>query len=231
VFAKHAYMPTTLIGGIVLSIVIFAMVAAFLAMRLYAVLGKRTGHEQPLSRSASEFIPSLGKTNDEPVDSSSVPVDQHLPEPSAEAGLRAISTADRNFNAGEFIDGAKSAYRMILEAFWAGREEDYAPFVSDEVKAAFATAIAERSEQGHVLDNRLISIDRAIISEAELISGEANVTVTFDADIAAVTRDSEGSVVAGSLTDAVATHDSWTFSRNVKSSDPNWILTHADESA
>jgi predicted lipid-binding transport protein (Tim44 family) len=231
VLAKHAYMHITLIGGIVLSIVIFAMVAAFLAMRLYAVLGKRTGHEQPLSRSGNEFIPSIGKANDEPQDAVVAPVDQHLPEPSAEAGLRAISTADRNFNAGEFIDGAKSAYRMILEAFWAGREEDYAPFVSDEVKAAFAAAIAERTEQGHVLDNRLITIDRAIISEAELIDGEASVTVTFDADIAAVTRNSEGNVVAGSLTDAVATHDSWTFSRTVKSSDPNWILIHADESA
>ncbi len=213
-----------------LSIVIFAMVAAFLAMRLYAVLGKRTGHEQPLSRNANEFVPTLARTDDV-ADAAPAVVDQTLPEPGAEAGLRAIGTADRNFNAGQFIDGAKSAYRMILEAFWAGREDDYAPFVSDEVKAAFASAIAQRTEQGHVLDNRLITIDRAIISEAMLENGEASVTVTFDADIAAVTRDGAGNVVAGSLTDAVATHDSWTFSRNVKSSDPNWILTHAEESA
>jgi predicted lipid-binding transport protein (Tim44 family) len=231
VLAKHAYMHLTLIGGIVLSIVIFAMVAAFLAMRLYAVLGKRTGHEQPLGRQSNEFVPTLAKTNGDAEDVVAAPVDQQLPEPGAEAGLRAIGTADRNFNAGQFIEGAKSAYRMILEAFWAAREDDYAPFVSDEVKVAFASAIAERAEQGHVLDNRLITIDRAIISEATLESGEATVTVTFDADIAAVTRDSNGNVVAGSLTDAVATHDSWTFSRSVKSSDPNWILTHAEESA
>lgn len=210
--------------------VIFAMVAAFLAMRLYAVLGKRTGHEQPLSRTTNEFVPTLARTDDAS-DAAPAVVDQSLPEPGAEAGLRAISLADRNFSAGEFIDGAKSAYRMILEAFWAGREDDYAPFVSDEVKAAFASAIAERAAQGHVLDNRLVTIERAIISEATLENGEATITVTFDADIAAVTRNSEGGVVAGSLTDAVVTHDSWTFSRNVKSSDPNWILTHADESA
>jgi predicted lipid-binding transport protein (Tim44 family) len=231
VLAKHAYMHLILIGGIVLSIVIFAMVAAFLAMRLYAVLGKRTGHEQPLGRQANEFVPTLARGNDDIQDVTPSTVDQTLPEPNAEAGLRAISMADRNFSAGEFIDGAKSAYRMILEAFWAGREEDYAPFVSDEVKAAFAAAIAERTTQGHVLDNRLVTIERAIISEATLENGEASVTVTFDADIAAVTRNTEGAVVAGSLTDAVVTHDSWTFSRNVKSSDPNWILTHADESA
>jgi predicted lipid-binding transport protein (Tim44 family) len=219
------------IGGIVLSIVIFAMVAAFLAMRLYAVLGKRTGHEQSISRPAAEFVPPLARGKDDAQDATQTVVDQTLPEPSAEAGLRAISMADRNFNAGEFIDGAKSAYRMILEAFWAGREDDYAPFVSDEVKAAFASAIAERTTLGHVLDNRLVTIERAIISEAALVNGEASITVTFDADIAAVTRNAEGGVIAGSLTDAVVTHDSWTFSRNVKSSDPNWILTDADESA
>lgn len=214
-----------------LSIVIFAMVAAFLAMRLYAVLGKRTGHEQPLGRQGNEFVPPLARGNDDVGDAAPGAVDQSLPEPVAEAGLRAIMLADRTFNPGEFIDGAKGAYRMILEAFWAGREEDYAPFVSEEVKSAFAAAIAERVTQGHVLDNRLVAIERAIISEAAFDNGEATITVNFDADIAAVTRDTNGAVVAGSLTDAVATHDSWTFSRAVKSSDPNWILTHADESA
>ncbi|MEK6637080.1 MAG: Tim44/TimA family putative adaptor protein [Pseudomonadota bacterium] len=213
-----------------LSIVIFAMVAAFLAMRLYAVLGKRTGHEQPFSRTTNEFVPTLTRSDDVVEIAPSI-VDQTLPEPGAEVGLRAIGAADRNFNPGQFIDGAKSAYRMILEAFWVAREEDYAPFVSDDVKAAFASAIAERTAQGHVLDNRLVVIERAIISEATFENGEANITVTFDADIAAVTRDSAGVVIAGSLTDAVTTHDSWTFTRNVKSSDPNWILTDADESA
>lgn len=212
-------------------IVIFAMVAAFLAMRLYAVLGKRTGHEQPLARHGDEFQPHLPKPNELVADPVVGALDHALPEPGAEPGLRAISLADRSFNPGEFIDGAKSAYRMILEAFWAGREEDYAPFVSEEVKSAFGAAIAERTAQGHVLDNRLVAIERAVISEARLEGTQAEVTVSFDADIAAVTRDSDGNVVAGSLTDAVSTHDSWTFSRNVRSSDPNWILVHAEESA
>ena len=210
-------------------IVLLAMVAAFLGLRLYSVLGKRTGHEQPLGHGVEDrkISPKIASV----VEDSAPTVEDLRQAPGAETGLRAISTADRNFNAAEFIEGAKSAYRMILEAFWAGREDEYAPFVSDEVKAAFASAIAERTEHGHVLDNRLVAIERAIISEAALENGEASITVTFDADIAAVTRDSGGAVVAGSLTDAVGTHDSWTFSRSVRSSDPNWILTHADESA
>lgn len=212
-------------------IVIFAMVAAFLAMRLYAVLGKRTGHEQPLARHGDEFMAALPKANDSVPDAIAGPVDTNMPEPGAEPGLRAISLADRRFNPGEFIDGAKSAYRMILEAYWAGREEDYAAFVSDEVKAAFGASIAERAAQGHVLDNRLVAIERAVISAATFEGTIATITVSFDADIAAVTRDADGAVVAGSLTDAISTHDSWTFSRNVRASDPNWILVDAEESA
>jgi predicted lipid-binding transport protein (Tim44 family) len=214
----------------VVGIVIFAMVAAFLGMRLYAVLGKRTGHEQPLARAAEVVGKKIGNAVEDVQDQIAPVSDEHQ-TPGAEAGLRAIGVADRNFNAGEFIEGAKSAYRMILEAFWAGKEDVYAAFVSDDVKAAFAAAIANRTTQGHVLDNRLITIERAVITEATLEQGQATVTVTFDADVAAVTRNTDGQVVAGSLTDAVTTHDAWTFSRNVRSSDPNWILTDTDEAA
>jgi predicted lipid-binding transport protein (Tim44 family) len=60
-------------------------------------------------------------------------------------------------------------------------------------------------------------------------NGEARVAVRFDADVAAVTRDAEGSVIAGSTSDAVQTHDVWTFVRTVRASDPNWILADTDE--
>ena len=59
----------------------------------------------------------------------------------------------------------------------------------------------------------------------------AQLTVRFDADIAAVTRDADGTVIAGSLSDAVPTVDVWTFTRTLRSDDPNWILTDTDESA
>ena len=92
-------------------------------------------------------------------------------------------------------------------------------------------AIAERKAAGHVLDNRLIAIERAVIERASLNGQMASVTVRFDADIAAVTRDAEGNAIAGSLTDAVQTHDVWTFSRHVRADDPNWILVETDEAA
>ena len=70
---------------------------------------------------------------------------------------------------------------------------------------------------------------RAMIADASLTGRDARITVNFDADIAAVTRDAHGAVVAGSVTDAVETHDVWTFARTLKSSDPNWKLADTDE--
>jgi predicted lipid-binding transport protein (Tim44 family) len=97
------------------------------------------------------------------------------------------------------------------------------------VRDSFAAAIAERKEAGHTLENRLVSIESARIESARLEGRTAFLTVHFVADIAAVTRDAEGNVIAGTLTDAVATNDSWTFSRNLKDSDPNWLLVETDD--
>jgi predicted lipid-binding transport protein (Tim44 family) len=118
---------------------------------------------------------------------------------------------------------------MILEAFWKGDEEELSYLVGDEVRASFAEAFAARKAAGHRLENRLIGIERALIVDAELRGAEASVTVRFEADIAAVTRNEAGEVVAGSLTDAVSTKDIWTFRRTLGSGDPNWLLVETDE--
>jgi predicted lipid-binding transport protein (Tim44 family) len=118
---------------------------------------------------------------------------------------------------------------MILEAYWKGDEETLGWLVEDDVRSGFAAAIAERTAAGHVLDNRLVAIERAAISEASVEGRLARITVRFDADIAAITRDQDGNLVAGSMTDAVETHDAWTFARQLRSDDPNWKLIETDE--
>ncbi len=210
-------------------VVLLAMVAAFLALRLYMVLGKRTGHEQALTKPAEERaaptpLPRPIEILPEPREIANRNI-----EPRAEAGLRAIVAAEPGFDVAQFIEGAKSAYRMILEAYWKGDEESLGWLVEDDVRSAFVEAIAERANAGHVLDNRLVSIERAMISDASVDGRQARITVRFDADIAAVTRDAEGNLVAGSMSDAVETHDIWTFARTLKSSDPNWKLADTDE--
>jgi predicted lipid-binding transport protein (Tim44 family) len=211
-------------------LVLLAMVAGFLAMRLYSVLGKRTGHEQqPLPRTAEDGaapVVQLRKA-DAPAEVRE-PFSRNI-EPGAEAGLRQIVAAEPGFDVNGFVEGAKGAYRMVLEAFWKGDDKTLYELCVPEVKAAFSEAIAQREAAGEVLDNRLVSIERAVVSGAEVQGREARITVRFDADIAAVTRGAEGQVIAGSLTDAVETHDVWTFARTLRSSDPNWKLADTDE--
>ena len=210
-------------------LVILAMIAGFMALQLYRVLGKRTGHEQPLPKPAEERTPlTLVPRPVEAIADSREPASRMV-EPKAEAGVRAIIAADSNFEVARFLQGAQAAYRMILEAFWQGDEEQLDWLAEEGVRNAFVGAIAERKAAGHSLDNRLVSIERAVIADAVLEGRLARITVRFDADIVAITRDAESVVIAGSMTDAVETHDVWTFTRTLKSSDPNWKLADTDE--
>lgn len=214
----------------VVYIVILAMVALFLGLRLYAVLGKTTG-EEPVLRNPTEDRPhpplTLPRVNEGAPDTRDI--NTGAVDVRARTGLRALIAADPNFDVGAFVEGSKSAYRMILEAFWKGDTETLDWLTEDNVRDAFAEAIKVQTEAGHVLDNRLVTIDRALITDTVVQGGRARVTVAFDADIAAVTRDSEGNVIAGSLTDAETTHDVWTFSRTLKNGDPDWKLADTDD--
>ena len=209
-------------------IVLLAMVAAFLALRLYMVLGKRSGHEQVLPKPAEVAPAPVPRTVSDVASEPASPPDTVI-ESDAAPGIRQIISADSSFDVARFLDGAKSAYRMILEAYWKGDEEALGWLTNDDVRESFAEAIAARKEAGQVLDNRLVSVERALIARASLEGRVARITVRFDADIAAVTRDREGKVIAGTLSDAIPTHDVWTFRRTLASGDPNWLLVETDE--
>ena len=124
---------------------------------------------------------------------------------------------------------SKARSPLILEAYWKGDLDALRGHVDAHVEEAFAGAVKQREADGLTLDNRLVAIDQAVISEATLERGLAIITVRFEADIAAVTRNAEGQVVAGSLSDAVQTRDLWTFRRDTNSRDPNWLLIETDE--
>ena len=214
-------------------IVILALVALFIGLRLYSVLGERTGHEQqPILRPADQDArvhppvaqpPAAAPSADNSADLAFVPL--------AGPGVRAILAADSSFDVARFLEGAKAAYRLILESFWKGDLAALKPHVDGHVYDTFADAVEQRGKDGFKLDNRLVTIEQAVISEATLERSVAIVTVRFEADIAAVTRNAAGEVVAGSMSDAVQTRDLWTFRRDLSTNDPNWLLIETDEEA
>jgi predicted lipid-binding transport protein (Tim44 family) len=227
--ARLAFAPKEHPDKVILEIVILAMVAGFLGLRLYSVLGRRAEHEE------EQPIPTRFERAED------VPAEERRPAlPSAvlkrresvdanEAGVRAIAAADPRFDLIGFLDGAKGAYRMVLEAFWQGDRETLRELCDDDVFASFDAAIAAREEAGETLDNRLIRIEDATVSSASLEGRMARISVLFVADIAAVTRDKDGNVVAGSLDDAIESKDVWTFMRHLDSGGPDWKLDETDE--
>jgi predicted lipid-binding transport protein (Tim44 family) len=211
-------------------IVLLAMIALFVGLRLYSVLGQRTGHEQqPIARPEPPAPEAKLATPAPDVAQPAPESTGFVYEQGAAGGIRAIISADPGFDVARFIEGAQAAYRMVLEAFWKGDREELAWLANDSVSAAFVEAIDEREAAGHVLDNRLVAIERAQIEDARLTGKLAEIEVRFDAFVAAVTRDKDGEVVAGSLSDAVPTNDIWTFQRDLSSKDPNWRLVETDD--
>jgi predicted lipid-binding transport protein (Tim44 family) len=217
---------------VIYEIVILAMIAAFLGLRLYSVLGRRAEHEEePIPQ---RFDAGDGTKAPKP----SLPPGQQTQRPqrefagvpaATERGIREIATADRRFDLLPFIDGAKSAYGMILEAFWRGDKAELKELCDDDVYQSFAAAIDAREAAGETLDNRLIRIEETGIHSATLDGRIARIAVRFVADIATVTRDRDGNVIAGSLDDAIESRDIWTFSRDVTAAGPDWLLDETDE--
>ena len=216
----------------VLEIVLLAMVAAFLGLRLYSVLGRRAEQEE-------EVVPQRFDAEDKPA---GIPrpapagpvVAPRPPEldgvmPAVERGLREIAAADNSFNISQFLEGARGAYRMVLEAFWKGDRETLRELCDDDVYDGFIAAIEAREAAGETLENTLIRIEETRIHSASLDGRMARIALLFVADIAALTRDKDGNVIAGSLDDAIESRDVWTFSRNVSARDPNWLLDETDE--
>lgn len=224
-------------------IVILAMIAAFLGLRLYSVLGRRAEHEEePIQgrfegrqgQPGNPRVAAPAKPDARTEDRGRTQQPQRLRQmplasPSVERGLAEIAQVDRRFDAAAFVEGARSAYRMILEAFWKGDKAELRALCDDDVYAGFADAIDARVAAGETLDNRLIRIEESTLVAAGVDNGFARITLRFRTDIAAVTRDAEGHVIAGSLDDAIEAVDLWTFGRAVNSPDPDWLLEETDE--
>ncbi|MEJ7776053.1 MAG: Tim44/TimA family putative adaptor protein [Sphingomicrobium sp.] len=212
-------------------IVILALVALFIGLRLYSVLGDRTGHEQQPILKPADPDARVEPRAATPVNSPQPAVDPGDLAflPMAGPGVRALLAADPSFDVARFLEGAQAAYRMILESFWKGDLATLRPHVDDNVYETFDSSVVQRAKEGLVVDNRVVAIDQATIATATLDNNIAFLTVRFEADIAAVTRNKDGEVVAGSMSDAVQTRDLWTFRRDISARDPNWLLVETDE--
>ena len=218
--------------GSFLDIILFAMVAAFLVLRLRHVLGRRTGHQQrPRDASArpqqeTENEGNVIELSDRTgaADSAEKLAAEAESDDPLVAGVAQIRLADPSFDAEEFIGGARAAFEMIVHAFATADSGTLRSLLSDEVAENFQNAIKARLEAGETLETTVISIKSASMIEAEMRGRHAMVTVKFVSEQVNVTRDTEGRVIDGDPNQVTDITDIWTFSRNSRARDPNWKL-------
>ena len=212
----------------------FLAIAVVIFFRLRSVLGKRTGTERPPfdpysareeAETGGDKVVTLPTARARP----SADADQEIgavakPGSAVEGALRALMSADRTFAPGEFVDGARLAYEMIVTAFAAGDKSTLQPLLDAEVYSGFTAAIDERNAAGETVDFTFIGLDKSDIVEAELADEVAQITMRFKSQLISVTKDSDGRVIDGDPTDVTEMTDIWTFARDISSDNPNWKL-------
>lgn len=212
-------------------IILFAMIAVFLVLRLRSVLGRRTGHERPrpnpvaprrVPGQASDKVVELPDRRAEPA--GDAPFEGQPSDDPLAAGLTQLRIADPSFNAQEFLSGARAAFEMIVGAYAAGDVKTLRSMLNDEVYDNFARVVKQREEAQEKLETTVIGINKADIIEARVEGRMAFITVKFVSEQVNVTRDRNGEVIDGDPNRVTEVTDIWTFARNTRARDPNWTL-------
>lgn len=226
-------------GYALLDILFFAVVAVFIAARLRSVLGRRTGHERqrppriqpqpaPASGEAADKIVPLPDRRRPPAEEAPIAAEA---APGLKDGLTRIRLADPSFDLDAFLQGARAAFAMIVEAFAKGDKAALEPLLAPPVYQSFAAAIDERQRQGRTLETELVALKGAEVAAADLDGRLARVTVRFTSEQINCTRDASGEVVEGDPSAVETVVDLWTFQRDVASRDPNWALVETRSGA
>ena len=205
-----------------IDILIFAVIAVLLVLRLRSVLGQRTGYEQPQDNQVKESFADEGNAP--------------IPFPKAAdksakisgSGLDALRRADRQFNEKEFVRGATAAFDMILTAFADGDQAQLKRLLSYDLLQSFMQTIHDRTAAKETLEITVNDIREVSILNVELIDSVASITVHFHTTQTRIARDEQGDVMEDSDNEPQEFIDIWTFERDLTLSDPNWKLAETE---
>ncbi len=222
-------------------------IAVVVFWRLRSVLGMRTGNERPPAEPYAPPKPEAetGKVLRFPKDDTKAePPEKAVEEDvkpiwtgfaeagsAAALGIEQIAADDGNFNPNAFVDGAKLAYEMIIEAFARGDQVALKPLLSKQVFDGFSQAIAEREQAGQKVESRFVGIDKAAIVQASAQDKRAVITMRFVSELISATYAKDGALIEGDPKLIKEITDVWTFERDLGSRDPNWKLISTEDPA
>jgi predicted lipid-binding transport protein (Tim44 family) len=234
-------------------IILIGLVAVFLILRLRSVLGKRTGNERPPAR--DPFTPpapptatprvgdapaNQGNDNVVSLPTANAPAPRQSSAtsgpggiratvmPTATAGVAAIRAADPSFEPIGFTGGARAAFTAIVEAFAKGDTAALRSLLDGPTFSSFEAAIRGRAERKEKAETTLIGFEASDVAAAELQGTNASVTVRFVSEQINVLRNADGQIIDGNPNEVQKVIDLWTFRRDTKSSDPNWLLVKTE---
>ena len=188
-----------------IDIILLAMIAGFIFLRLRGILGKRTGFE---GKTAPQFEKILEKVHQESKTTQKEDFDEKAQK--------------------EFLQGAKIAYETIITDFSDNDNKLIAskPLLSKQIYDEFNKALKERNDKGYYAEITFIGIKSADIKEHKKIDRAIQVTVDFVSEIITCIKDKEKKIVSGSPDKIKTIYDTWTFSRDLRSTNPNWLLVN-----
>jgi len=197
----------------VLELIIFGGLAAIVLYQLYAVLGRRVGR-QPTDNPA-------------PAKPGAARAAEALPEPPhdgvALTGLAALKAEDPSFDVTRFLQGSRGAYEMVVKAFAGGDRATLRNLLAPDVLASFEAVLDQREAEGRSETVDFLHTPRADLEKIDVIGPKAQVTVRFLGEFRRRSKGPEGEAV-----DDQRTAELWTFEREIKSRDPNWMLINVD---
>ena len=183
-----------------IDIILLAMIAGFIFLRLRGILGKKTGHEEKISATFSREFPT-GKDQEK--------------------------LNEKNFDEDakkEFLNGAKIAYETIITDFSKGNLKEIKSLLDKKIFDQFNEALKERKKKGLISEATFIGINSADIKEYKLLNNIFEVTVDFISEIISCVRDKDKKIISGDPGKIKKVHDTWRFIKDVRSSNPNWLL-------
>jgi predicted lipid-binding transport protein (Tim44 family) len=215
-------------GSFPIDIVLFAMIAAFLVLRLRSILGRRTGFERQAQPAPAQG-PMRGPVIEAQAEAAGPPTPRRsVPDARSEPGqaLATMARIDPAFTPDRFLDGAAHAFRIIVGAYATGDRAALHPLLSPDIMAAFEQAIAAREANGETQRTEIRGITEQRIEAASLRGTVADITVRFVTDQVSLTLSRDGQPVHGTESVTEIT-DIWTFERDLRAPDPTWRLTGA----
>ena len=217
----------------VIQLLILAGIAVFLILRLRSVLGSRDGFEgPPVTRRAPADDKAQKSRKFEVIEGGpDTDITDHVGEdtPAARA-LAQMKSIDPDFNVGDFLQGARSAYEMIVMAFEKGDMDSILPFLSRDVFNSFDEVVSLREREGLRVEAEFVGVRevKLVAASVDPDTNEAEITVRFLGELTSVVRNAEGEIVEGDPNAIKQQKDVWTFGRDMTSDSPNWQLVATD---